>query len=298
MQDSSVSGSSRLKTLRSLQQIKDFAYSAMNNNQVTCIISIDIQNAFNSADWQLLKSKIFTLNIPTSLKQILSSFLEDRKVTLGEVVQDYNKGIPQGSCLGPILGNIFINDLLDLDLGQDSHIQAFADDILIMFKAPATFHFSSTCTVPLNKVHSWIQNNNLHINSSKSFFTIVSKKNYTHIPNIKIGNHKIKYVKDFKYLGIKIDKKLSWNQHLSYVSDKLAKIMNKLNRTTRVYWGLSPPIKKEIYRKILEKVITYGHEIWFKDQVKQNNKLSSLQRVGLLNITKCYRPLLLMHFRS
>ncbi|GIX79758.1 retrovirus-related Pol polyprotein from type-1 retrotransposable element R1 [Caerostris darwini] len=41
--------------------------------------------------WQLLKSKIFTLNIPSYLKQILSSFLEDRKVTLGEVVQDYNK---------------------------------------------------------------------------------------------------------------------------------------------------------------------------------------------------------------
>ncbi|GIX70119.1 RNA-directed DNA polymerase from mobile element jockey [Caerostris darwini] len=182
----------RKSTINALQAIKDFAQTAINNNQVSCIISINIQNAFNSANWQILKTKIFNLNIPVYLKKVLFSFLEDRKVTLGEVEQQYNKGIPQGSSLGPILWNIFINDILELDLGQDSHIQAFADDILIMFKAPATFHFSSTCTDPLNKIHTWIQDNNLFINNSKSHFTIVSKKNYSHIPTIKIGNHKIK----------------------------------------------------------------------------------------------------------
>ncbi|GIX79766.1 uncharacterized protein CDAR_77401 [Caerostris darwini] len=48
-------------------------------------------------------------------------------------------------------------------------------------------------------------------------------------------------------------------------------------------------IKKEIYLKVIDRIISYGHEIWYQDRVKQNLKLSKLQRSGLICITKCYR---------
>ncbi|GIY32131.1 reverse transcriptase domain-containing protein [Caerostris darwini] len=46
---------------------------------------VDIENAFNSANWQILKYKISKLRIPEYLKRMLYSFLEDRKVSLGDV---------------------------------------------------------------------------------------------------------------------------------------------------------------------------------------------------------------------
>ncbi|GIY37470.1 RNA-directed DNA polymerase from mobile element jockey [Caerostris darwini] len=276
-------------TINALQSIKDCIMAANSQNLVTCLISIYIENAFNSANWPILMTKIDRLPIPGYLKNILFCFLNDRNVSLGGVEQAYNQGVPQGSCLGPILWNIYFNDILDLDLGQDAQVQAFADDLMIILKAPATYHFTTKCIIPLKNIYSWISDNKLKINSNKSTFTIVSSKNYSHIPNIKMGNYKIKYCKEIKYLGITMDRRLTWNNHLDHVGDKLNNIMHKLNRITRVYWGLTPSVKKEIYKKVLEKIICYGSEIWFKDQEKQNKKLNSLQRVGLLNITKCYR---------
>ncbi|GIY44537.1 uncharacterized protein CDAR_189441 [Caerostris darwini] len=84
------------------------------------------------------------------------NFLQDRQVIIGVTKKKYNQGIPQGSCLGPILWNLYINDVLKIDLGPNSAIQAFADDIVVMFSAPATFHFSTICPTQLNKIQDWI----------------------------------------------------------------------------------------------------------------------------------------------
>ncbi|GIX76552.1 RNA-directed DNA polymerase from mobile element jockey [Caerostris darwini] len=61
-------------TINALQHIKDFILSARNKKHHTCLVSIDMANAFNSVDWSLLKGKIAILPIPDYLKRIIFSF--------------------------------------------------------------------------------------------------------------------------------------------------------------------------------------------------------------------------------
>ncbi|GIX83523.1 RNA-directed DNA polymerase from mobile element jockey [Caerostris darwini] len=137
-------------TILALNSILEFHQSAKEDNQLTCLISIDMSNVFNSVDWDLLINKLLKLHIPFYIQSIISSFLQDRRAHLNGNSKLYNKGIPQGSSLGPILWNIFINDLLETDFGPNTKVQAFADDVLIMIKAPAEYCFTKASTPPLN----------------------------------------------------------------------------------------------------------------------------------------------------
>ncbi|GIX87696.1 uncharacterized protein CDAR_616971 [Caerostris darwini] len=218
--------------------------------------------------------------IVSSRKEV-QPFTTSRKSTM--------KVFPQGSSLGPVLWNIFINDLLNIDFGQNVKIQAFADDIMILIQAPATYCLTQLCKDPLDIIASWTKDHCLSINYEKSCFTILANKKYSHIPSIKISSQKFKFSKTIKYLGIFIDARLNWDYHLNQLQDKIHSIQQKFNRVTRATWGLSPTVKKEIYLKVIDRIISYGHEIWYQDRVKQNLKLIKLQRSGLICITKCYR---------
>ncbi|GIX77336.1 reverse transcriptase domain-containing protein [Caerostris darwini] len=113
----------------------DYHNDPISKKHLTCIISIDMSNAFNSVNWHLLMQKINRLQIPSYLKVAINSFLSERSVALHYTSKTYNEGVPQGSNLGPVLWNIFINEILGLDFGRNVKIQAFADGILIIIQS-------------------------------------------------------------------------------------------------------------------------------------------------------------------
>ncbi|GIX77322.1 uncharacterized protein CDAR_276531 [Caerostris darwini] len=80
----------RRSTIDALQSIKDFIQLAHNRNHLTCIIPLDIANAFNSANWTILKRKVSILDIPVYLKRIIFDFLKDRYVIIDDHLHYYN----------------------------------------------------------------------------------------------------------------------------------------------------------------------------------------------------------------
>lgn len=75
---------------------------------------------------------------------------------------------------------------------------------------------------------------------------ITHGKNATHIPRIKIGINSIKHKREIKYLGVMVDKNMTWIPHVNYINDKMVKINHKLCCMSKVTWILSSKVLKEI----------------------------------------------------
>lgn len=258
---------------------------------LTCMITIDIKNAFGSIKSADILRILKDHNPPENLYKIIRSFLIDRSVlTMSDERLFYNLGVPQGSSLGPILWLLIANEALKINFGDRIHIQAFADDFLILIGARACYHFSADAEAPLQLFSNWANQYELKLSFEKCKYTIFPLgKQIGRRPAIKLSGNNLQYLPEIKYLGLLFDHKLSWLPHLNLVLDKIMKFENKLKTVARATWGLKPNILKNIYICATERLILFGVENWYSDTCRIQRKLWQIQRKSLLGLSKGYR---------
>ena len=120
-------------------------------------------------------------------------------------------GVSQGSTLRPLLFLIYINDLNALNKCRVHH---FADDTNFLFGSKCPSEISCVMNNKLKLLTDSLRANKLSLNESKTkllIFRSCRKTNIT-VPNIKLNNFILTPEKTITYLGIEIDKNLSWNK--------------------------------------------------------------------------------------
>ncbi|KAA5782693.1 hypothetical protein F3H09_32010, partial [Pseudomonas aeruginosa] len=101
------------------------------------MVSLDIEGAFDSAWWPAIKVRLAEEKCPVDLRRVMGSYLSDRVVRVRyggeECRRATNKGCVQGSIGGPILWNLLLDPLLKEQESRGEYIQAFADDVVMVF---------------------------------------------------------------------------------------------------------------------------------------------------------------------
>ena len=129
-------------------------------------------------------------------------------------------GVPQGSVLGTLLFIIYTNDLPNC-LNYSKAI-LFADDTTVYLSSADIFYLYITVNRDLENLVEWFRANKLSLNVGKTHL-IVFKQSHMTIPidlNIKIDNQTIERKNAVKFLGIYIDSKLEWHDHIKYINNK------------------------------------------------------------------------------
>ena len=184
----------------------------MDKKLITCSIFLDLRKAYDTINHTILIKKLEKYGIRGLPLQLLASYLTDRQQYT--IVNQYKSksrdvicGIPQGSTLGPLLCNIYINDL---PLASNSTINLFADDTNLTLSHSNVSTLQQNINDELVNVSNWFKVNKLSINFNKTEFMVVTTKQNKPELKVSIDNNPIKQSHHIKYLGVLIDDNLNW----------------------------------------------------------------------------------------
>ena len=204
----------------------------LDGNLNICALYMDLSKAFDTVNHKILLEKLDHYGIRGIPLQLIKSYLSNRKqytVVNGHKSEKLliDIGVPQGSVLGPLFFILYINDL---PYASSLVTKLYADDTCLIFSAKTVDELQIVINSEVNKIQNWMSSNKLSINYSKTKYMLINRRNdYTPF-SLYINDHKIEQVHSIKYLGIHIDDKLNWKQHIKYVEGKISSACGAIYR--------------------------------------------------------------------
>ena len=196
----------------------------LDSNKVVGAVLMDLSKAFDCLPHDLLIAKLEAYGLNREMVKLVYSYLKDRKQAVKVkgfvgILKSIISGVPQGSILGPILFNIFINDLFYFIEG--SNLYNFADDNSLSDNANCTEELIIKLEGLSDNAIYWMDNNYMIANPAKFHAILLTKsRSNTAGKTLKIKNNLIQSESKVELLGQTIDNRLSFHSQISSICKK------------------------------------------------------------------------------
>ena len=284
-------------TVDALMLLKQHVQESITNKQCVVLISLDVKGAFDAAWWPSILKTLKDLKCPANLYNLSKSYLSERIATLSAnniaIQRSTSKGCPQGSCIGPGFWNLQYDSLLKLPYTKHTEVIAFADDFMMIIRGSNLTEIEHYANIEMLKVTNWAQQNKITFNDRKSKLLLITRKNQNSERGLTVylNNRKLDQTKQMKYLGVTIDSKFSFNQHIEQITQKCTKLIHALAKSAKINWGLNYDVLKTIYSGAVLPLLSYAAPVWIDAARRSYNtaKLRRVQRLINIKMAKAFR---------
>ncbi|CAD7080109.1 unnamed protein product [Hermetia illucens] len=272
---------------------EDAIHRKGSSSKYCVVVTLDVKNAFNSANWNLIRKSLAKVGIPAYLAAIVDSHLTERRLwyDTDDGSQEYvvSAGVPQDSVLGPLLWNIMYNDVLN-PLPEEATVVGYADDIALVVVAKHLEDAELYSSEAISAVKCWLESSGLTLAEGKTGAVFITKRRKRNYACVRVGNHIITSKPAIKYLGVVIDRKLSYKQHVQYVCDKSSKASMALARMMPNVGGPRHTSRLFIAR-VVTSIMLYVTPVWSEALRTSVNtsKLNAVYRRTALRVCSAFR---------
>ena len=125
---------------------------------------------------------------------------------------------------------------------------------------------------------------------------LVSRRKRKENKNITVylNNKQLDQVTKMKYLGIILDHKFKFNEHIQYTAERCGKLIQSLARAARMTWGIKYASMDIVHKGVIIPLLTYGTPVWIVAMNHEYNRRKYIRVQRLINISmaKAYRTTL------
>lgn len=283
---------STINALDRVNELIEKIRTVSHTNRKQCImVTIDIKNAFNSARWDYIIKELKKKKISLHLIKIINSYLSDRYIISpnGRHYKTYC-GVPQGSVLGPILWNVFYDQLVAMDTEQGVNIIAYADDVAIIVEGKGEEDIGWKIRTTLRQIEDKLDSMDLQIARHKTeMVALVGHRTIKNI-HIKVNETEITLAKNLKYMGVHFDTNGRMTEHVKKIRDKTLAMATQLSRMLPNIKGPNTQ-KRAMLGNVIKSTMLYGSNVWSKamEYKKYESMLDGVNRRMAIRISCAYR---------
>ena len=265
--------------------------NAINNGNHALGIFLDIEGAFDNLPYDTIEEALNKTEAKGQIANWIICMIKSRSICLkmagAEIIRTIAKGAPQGGVLSPFLWNLVLDGLLTM-FAKTQDLQAFADDLCLLIIGKDYNMTKQETKKRMEIIENWCDSVGLKISTLKTQVMIWStQRNFSRPTNITHKNESIPILDSVKYLGITLDSKLNWNEHVDNITKKCLKQLFKARMAIGKNWGTGPKTTKWIYTAVVRPSISYGAVAWGYNLSKRNlAKLNKIQHLASIMITR------------
>ena len=244
------------------------------------MVLMDLSKAYDCIPHDLLLAKLEAYGFSLDSLNLLHSYLTNRlqRVKINGTYSNWQQvksGVPQGSVLGPLLFNLFINDFIYAV--ENSQVCNFADDNTIYSCEDSIDNILRSLKGDIDNALKWFKDNRMVANPDK-FQVIFMGLEKGQKVSLEINGQPIKTTEEVKLLGITIDSKLQFHNHVEGICQKASQ---KVKAFSRIAGFLQKEKANILYKTFIKSAFNYCPLIWMFCGKTSNNRINRLHKRAL-----------------
>ena len=267
-------------TSTALTCLTDEWFKQIDMKSVVGVVLLDFSAAFDIIDHELLHLKLSAYGFKDSAIDLLKGYLVNRQQCVmfnGSLsnIETLQCGVPQGSCLGPLLYSIFVNDMPYVL--KNAGMGIYADDTTMYVSSESIEHVNEVLQLELKLVSEWIMENKLKLNVLKTKCMVIGSKYALRTDkklSLSLKGAAMEQVKEVKLLGVTIDETLSWS---TQINNTVVRMINGIYAIRRSAHMLTNTTIRLVIQSLVLSNLDYCPVIWSSASKQELSKLQLAQ---------------------